>query len=189
MPETQTRRLAAVLVTDLVVLYGLTVTEEDEAGVRAALRKLNEEVFDLLIEAHSGRTVKRTDDFSLAEFASVVDAVNCAVAMQRAMAAREAGGVDLKLRVGVNLGDVIVESEGAEAHFYGDGSGDAVVVALRLHSLADLGEICVSKTVLDHAAGKTEAAFEPMGAMKLKSIAEPVEAFRVRLDDATPLSP
>ncbi|MFQ5565213.1 MAG: adenylate/guanylate cyclase domain-containing protein [Paracoccaceae bacterium] len=170
------RRLAAILAADAVGYSRLM--GEDEAGVLAELRRLREELLDPLINAHNGRVVKLMGDGALVEFASVVDAVNCAVEVQKAMAERSENGSGLKLRIGVNLGDVIVERDGDSEDLYGDG----VNVAARLEGAADPGGVCVSRTVAEQAAGKTDVAFEPMGALSLKNIAEPVEAFRVRID-------
>ncbi len=170
------RRLAAILAADVVGYSRLM--GEDEAGVLNELQHLRKEVFDPLIVAHDGRIVKLMGDGALVEFASVVEAVTCAAEVQRAMAERRARGSALQLRIGINLGDVIVEREGGDEDLYGDG----VNVAARLEGEADPGGICVSRTVVEQAAGKTDVTFEPMGALTLKNIAEPVEAFRVKLD-------
>jgi TolB-like protein/class 3 adenylate cyclase/Flp pilus assembly protein TadD len=179
------RRLAAILVADVVGYSRLM--GDDEAGALAELRKLRECVFDPLINAHNGRVVKLMGDGALVEFASVVDAVNCAVETQKAMAECRETGTGLKLRIGINLGDVIVERDGDTEDLYGDG----VNVAARLESAAEPGGICVSRTVAEQAAGKTDVAFEPMGALSLKNIAEPVEAFCVRTEgvSATQFAP
>jgi TolB-like protein/class 3 adenylate cyclase/Flp pilus assembly protein TadD len=170
------RRLAAILAADVVGYSRLM--GKDEAGVLAELRRLREELFDPLIDAHNGRIVKLMGDGALVEFASVVDAVNCAVEVQTAMAGRSADQSELTLRIGVNLGDVIVERDGDIEDIYGEG----VNVAARLEGAAEPGGVCVSRAVVEQAAGKTDVAFEPIGALTLKNIAEPVETFRVRID-------
>ena len=143
------RRLAAILAADVVGYSRLM--EADETGTLAALRAHRDGFVDLLIATHGGRTVKLMGDGALVEFASVVDAVACAVAIQQGMAERNAGIAGdrrIEFRIGVNLGDVIVEGD----DIYGDG----VNVAARLEALAEPGGICISGTVREHVAGKLD---------------------------------
>ena len=172
MPDQINRRLTTILAADVVGysrLMGL-----DEAGVLSALRSLRSEVFDPAIARHNGRIVKLMGDGTLVEFGSVVDAVNCASEVQTALLDRNAGLPSekrLELRIGINLGDVMVEDD----DLYGDG----VNVAARLEGLADPGGICVSEDVVRQASGKVEAGFEDLGDQHLKNIETPVRAYRV----------
>src|SRR5205823_11462438 len=136
------------------------------------------EVVDPKIGEHRGRIVKNTGDGFLAEFASVVDAVRCAVEMQRAMADRNAGTPPeerIEFRVGINLSDVI-----AEEH---DIFGDGVNVAARLEGLAEPGGVLVSKTVHDHVRDRLPFAFEDVGEQQVKNITRPVRVYRARASD------
>jgi adenylate cyclase len=173
------RRLAAILAAD-VVGYGRLVGA-DEAGTIARLRALRKVFIEPLVAEYRGRVVKLMGDGALVEFASAVDAVECAVAIQKAVAEREAGEHEdrrLQFRIGINLGDIVVED--------GDILGDGVNVAARLEGLAEPGGICVARTVYNHVRGKLALAFAPMGAHRVKNIAEPVEVWRVALDGAKP---
>lgn len=168
------RRLAAILAADVVGYSRLMGA--DEAGVLEALKDLRSELFDPLIKAHHGRIVKLMGDGALVEFASVVDAVNCAAEVQRDLANRNAQSPEdkrLTLRIGVNLGDVMIEGD----DIYGDG----VNVAARLEGIAEPGGICVSEAVAAQAAGKVEVGFVDMGQRRLKNIAEPINVYRVDL--------
>jgi adenylate cyclase len=167
------RRLAAILAAD-VVGYSRLV-EQDEAATLAALRALRREALDPLLAEHRGRVVKLLGDGVLAEFGSAVDAVACAAALQRAMAERQVGVPAerrIVLRVGVNLGDVVVEADG-------DLLGDGVNVAARLEALAGPGEVLLSGKVHDEVQGKLDLAFEDRGERALKNIARPVRTWRV----------
>lgn len=166
------RRLAAILVSDVVGYSRLM--SGDEAGTLARLKAARAEVIDPAIVAHHGRVIKLMGDGALVEFASVVDAVQCAAVIQRAMAARETEII--KLRIGVNLGDIMVDG--------GDIYGDGVNVAARLEAEAEPGGICVSGTAFDHALHKVDVGFESLGELHLKNIADPVRAYRVVLDPA-----
>jgi hypothetical protein len=140
----------------------------------AAHRK---ELFEPEIAKHHGRIFKLMGDGLLAEFGSVVDAVECAAALQREMARRNEGLPDnrrIDVRIGVHVGDVIVEGE--------DRHGDAVNVAARLQQLADPGAICVSQRVVDHVKHKVALGLELRGEERLKNIVDPVRVYRVRLD-------
>jgi adenylate cyclase len=166
------RRLAAILAADVVGYSRLMGV--DEAGTLDALKALRTELVAPEIAAHNGRIVKLMGDGLLAEFASVVDAVACAVAIQDGMAGRHDGQPadrQVVLRIGINLGDVIVEG----SDIYGDG----VNVAARLEGLAEPGGICISDTVHQNVRAKLDLAFEDLGAQQFKNIAEPVHAYRI----------
>ncbi len=170
-----TRKLAAILAADVAGYSRLMGA--DEAGTLAALKGHRDELIGPEIAKRGGRIVGTAGDSVLAEFASVVDAVDCAVAIQAAMAERNAGLPDdrkMLFRIGINLGDVIVEGD----DIYGDG----VNIAARLEELAEPGGICVSAKVHGEVAGKVEAGFDDMGKRSIKNIAEPVRVWRVTLD-------
>ncbi len=168
------RRLTAILAADVAGysrLMGL-----DEAGTLKRLRAHRREFIDRKIAEHKGRIVKTTGDGILIEFPSVVEAVACAVALQRGMAERNAGTPEeqrIVFRVGVNLGDIII-AEDNDIH------GDGVNVAARLEGLAEPGGICVSRVVRDQVRDKVDFAFEDMGEQALKNIARPLRVYRVR---------
>jgi len=146
----------------------------DESGTLARLKLHRRELIDGSIAKHSGRIVKTTGDGLLLEFSSVVDAVNCAVDIQRGMAERNAGVPSehkIQFRVGINVGDVIVDDD--------DIFGDGVNIAVRIEGLAEPGKICVSKVVRDHVHDKLPYVFEDIGAQEVKNIALPVEVFRL----------
>src|SRR5262249_30251497 len=148
-----TRRLAAILAADIAGYSRLM--EADEEGTLARLNALRRELIDPNIAERRGRIVKTTGDGMLMEFVSVVDAVRCAAEIQRAMLDRETELAEerrIKWRIGVNLGDVIVEGD--------DIFGDGVNIAARLESLAEPGGICVSARVQEDAAGRLDLAFE-----------------------------
>src|SRR5215813_5195679 len=168
-----TRRLAAILALD-VAGYSLLMGV-DEEGTHERLKAHLGELVDPKIKEHRGRTVKNTGDGLLAEFASIVDAVRCAVEVQRGMADREPEVSDdrrIKFRVGVNLGDVIVEEH--------DIFGDGVNVAARLETLAEPGGICVSGMVHDHIRDKLAYRFDDIGEQSVKNIARPVRVYELR---------
>ncbi|MFQ5954958.1 MAG: adenylate/guanylate cyclase domain-containing protein [Kiloniellales bacterium] len=173
--ENTERRLAAILSADVVGYSRLMGA--DEAGTVASLKAHRTEFIDPKIAEHHGRIVKLMGDGALVEFASVVDAVECAVDIQRGMAERNAHAPDdrrMLFRIGVNLGDVIVEGD----DIYGDG----VNVAARLQGLAEPGGVCVSGDAYRYVKGKVDAAFADMGERRVKNIAETVRAYRVLLD-------
>ena len=168
----QTRRLAAILAAD-VAGYSRLIGA-DEGGTLERLKALRRELFDPKIAEHRGRLVKTTGDGLLIEFSSVVDALRCAVDVQREMTGRNAGVPPdnrIEFRIGINVGDIVVED--------GDIFGDGVNVAARLEALAEPGGICVAARVQEDAAGKLDLAFEDMGDQALKNIARPVRAYRV----------
>ena len=171
------RRLAAILAADVAGYSRLMGA--DEEGTLARLKAHLRDLVDPKIEEHRGRIVKTTGDGLLAEFASVVDALHCATEIQRGMVERNAEVAPesrIALRVGINVGDIVVEGD----DIYGDG----VNVAARLEGLAEPGGICVSGRVQEDAEGKLEIAFENAGEQQLKNIARPVRVYRVRLSGA-----
>ena len=168
----QTRRLAAILAADICGYSRLI--GEDEGGTLDRLRALRRELLDPKIAEYRGRLVKTTGDGLLVEFGSVVDALRCAVDMQREMGGRNTGippDNRIEFRIGINMGDIVVED--------GDIFGDGVNVAARLEALAEPGGICVSARVQEDAAGKLDLVFEDLGEQQLKNIARSVRAYRV----------
>jgi adenylate cyclase len=168
-----TRRLAAILAADVAGYSRLMGADEERTHER--LKAHLQELVDPKIKEHRGRIVKNTGDGFLAEFASVVDAVRCAVEIQRGMAEREPEMSEerrIRFRIGVNLGDVIVEDH--------DIFGDGVNVAARLEALAEPGGICISGTVRDHIGDRLPYPFEDLGEQQVKNIARPVRVYRVR---------
>jgi adenylate cyclase len=166
MAEDRThRRLAAILAADVVGYSRLM--ERDEADTFERLRAHRRELLEPEIEKHHGRIFKLMGDGLLAEFDSVVDAVECASAMQEGMAKRNSGlatDVRIDLRIGINLGDLIVEGE--------DRHGEGVNIAARLQTLAAPGGILVSGTAYDHIKSKVKVGFEDIGTQTLKNIAD-----------------
>jgi adenylate cyclase len=165
------RRLAAILAADVVGYSRLM--GEDEAGTLARLKSLRKELVKPKITGARGRIVKLMGDGLLAEFPSVVKAVRCAVEIQQDMAGRQAGLPDehrIRLRIGVNLGDIIVEG----SDIYGGG----VNVAARLEGLAEPGGICISGKVYEEVGDKLPTAFEDLGEQKVKNIPKPLRVYR-----------
>src|SRR5438874_4855409 len=170
---TASRRLAAILAADVAGYSRLMGA--DEEGTLERLKALRRELLDPKIAEHRGRIVKTTGDGLLVEFPSVVDAVRCAVAVQQAMPERNAGmGADshIELRIGINLGDVIVEGD----DLYGDG----VNIAARIEALADAGGVFVSNTVHDQVRDRLPFVFEDLGEQQVKNITRPVRVYRLR---------
>jgi len=164
------RKLAAILAADVVGYSRLMGA--DEEGTLARLKALRAELIDPAIARHNGRIVKTTGDGLLVEFASVVDAMRCATQWQAAMAERaEPGDTRIEWRIGVNLGDVIIDG----ADIFGDG----VNIAARLEVMAAPGGICISRTVVTQTRGKLDFPLEDLGEQALKNIAQPVHVFRV----------
>jgi class 3 adenylate cyclase len=166
------RRLAAILAAD-VVGYGRLI-ERDEAGTLAALKARRKHVLEPLVAKHHGRTFKVVGDGLLIEFASPVNAVEFAVAFQEGMAAANRDEPEerhIVLRIGVNLGEVIVEDD----DLYGDG----VNIAARLESLAEPGTILVSGTAHNHIRNKVRTGFDDLGFRNLKNITEPIRIYRI----------
>jgi TolB-like protein len=174
---TATRRLAAILAADVAGYSRLMGADEEDTHER--LKAHLAQLLDPKIREHRGRTVKNTGDGLLAEFASVVDAVRCAVEVQRAMVERYAdvpADKRIEFRFGIHQGDIIVED--------GDIFGDGVNLAARLEGLAEPGGVCVSGRVRADAAGKVDVAFDDLGERSLKNIARPLRVYRVRLGEA-----
>jgi adenylate cyclase len=172
------RRLTAILAADVAGYSRLMGA--DEEGTLERLKALRQELLDPKIAEHHGRIVKTTGDGMLVEFASVVDAVRCAVEVQQAMPERNTGveaDNSIELRIGINLGDVIVEGD----DLYGDG----VNIAARIEALADAGGVFVSNTVHDHVRDRLPFVFEDLGEQQVKNIARPVRVYRVRDVGAT----
>ena len=173
------RRLAAILAADVVGscrLMGI-----DEEGTLAQLKALRKTLFDPKVTDHRGRIVKNTGDGSLVEFASVVDAVRCAVEIQRGMAEQDIDvppAKRIEFRIGIHVGDIIIEDD--------DIFGDGVNIAARLEGIAEPGGVCMSDDAYRQVRGKVEVACDDMGPQPLKNIAEPMRAWRVRLTGQTP---
>ena len=168
------RRLAAILAADVVGYSHLMGA--DEAGTLARLMTLRREVFEPETGRLGGRIFKTTGDGQLAEFPSALDAVNCAVAIQRELARRNATTPEdqrIALRIGVSLGDVMVEGD----DLYGNG----VNLAARMEGLADAGGICISGNVHEHVSGAADLDFADLGEQSVKNIARPVRCFAVKL--------
>lgn len=174
------RRLAAVMSLDVVGYSRLM--EIDEAGTLNALKLLRQELIEPTIGQCNGRIVKLVGDGVLVEFASVVQAVECAVELQKGFAERNGGrqaAQRIEFRIGVNLGDVFVEDD----DLYGDG----VNIAARLEALAEPGGICISGTAFDHVKSKADVSFEFLGEKQVKNIEEPVRVYKVGRDGANAL--
>ena len=165
------RRLVAIMATD-VVGYSRLI-RADEEGTIAALQVLRADLIDPNISKHNGRIVKLMGDGMLVEFASVVDAVRAAVETQQALAKHNANipeGTRIELRVGINLGDVIIDGD--------DIQGDGVNVAARLEGLAEPGGICISGSVHEQVRDRLDLPFEDLGERKVKNIARPVRMWQ-----------
>src|SRR4051794_28294979 len=158
-----TRRLAAILAADVVGFS--TMMEKDEERTLKHVKAFQHEVIEPKVKERGGRLVKTTGDGFLCEFGSPVEAVRCALQVQEATKAN--GALDLLLRIGINLGDIVVEPDG---DIYGDG----VNVAARLEQLADPGGICISDEVHRHVAGKIDRAFQSRGEQQVKNLARPL---------------
>ena len=170
------RRLAAIVSAD-VVGYSLLMGRDDSATL-AGLNAHRRDLIDPKISEHNGRIVKTTGDGLLLEFPSVVDAVRCAVEVQRGMAERNTGVPPeqrIDFRVGINVGEIIIEND--------DIFGDGVNVAARLQELAAPGGICVSGRVHEDAHGKLDVTFEDAGEQELKNITRPVHVHRILLGE------
>src|SRR6202451_4331368 len=163
----ETRKIAAILVADVVGYSRLAGADEDRTLSR--LRGLRSDLIDPAIAAHHGRIVKRTGDGSLIEFRSVVDAVRCAIEVQSGMVERNAGVPEdrrIEFRIGVHLGDVVEESDG-------DLMGDGVNIAARLEGVCEPGRICLSEDAYRQVRDRLRAPFEDLGEKTLKNIARP----------------
>jgi len=174
----QTRRLAAILAADVVGYSRLM--GEDEAGTAKVVRE-HREAATPIVREFGGRLVKTTGDGVLLEFPSVVAAVECAIAIQKQMVERNAGVREEKrilYRMGVNLGDVLIEGE--------DILGDGVNIAARLESIAEPGGICISGSAYDQVRGRVDADFTDLGEQSLKNIARRVRAYALKTGLAGP---
>jgi len=173
--ERAQRRLAAVLAADVVGYSRLM--EQDEAGTLATLKERRKGILKPLVGEHHGRIVKVMGDGVLVEFASAVNAVACAVELQKRMASANDRPEERRivLRMGINVGDLIVEG--------GDLYGDGVNIAARLQAMAEPGEIYVSQIVLDHVKNRVELKFENLGERTVRNIAEPVRVYRIARAD------
>jgi adenylate cyclase len=179
---TETRKLAAILVADVVGYSRLAGSDEERTLAR--LRALRGDLVDPTIAVHHGRVVKRTGDGSIIEFRSVVDAVRCAIEVQNGMVDRNAGIPTerrIEFRVGIHLGDVVEESDG-------DLMGDGVNIAARLEAIAEPGCICISEDAYRQVRDKIDTAFDDLGDKELKNIARPLRVYwvRPRIDSPRP---
>src|SRR6202011_5487612 len=168
------RRLAAILAVDVAGYSRLM--GEDEEGTLAALRTVHRELGDPKIAEHRGRIVKTTGDGLLVEFASVVDAVRCAVEVQREMVARNVAAPAerrIEFRMGINVGDIIIEDD--------DIFGDGVNIAARLEGLAEPGGICLSAAAHDQVRDRLDIAFDDLGEQQVKNITRRVHTYAVAL--------
>jgi adenylate cyclase len=171
----ETRKLAAILVSDVVGYSWLAGADEDR--ILARLRTLRSDLSDPTIAVHHGRIVKRTGDGSIIEFRSVVDAVNCAIEVQRAMVERNAGVAPdkrIEFRIGVHLGDVVEEADG-------DLMGDGVNIAARLEGICEPGAICLSEDAYRQVRGRLDLAVSDLGPTQLKNIAEPIRVYSLEV--------
>ena len=179
----ETRKLAAILVADVVGYSRLAGADEDR--ILARLRTLRSDLIDPIISVHHGRIVKRTGDGSIIEFRSVVDAVRCAIEVQTGMVERNVGlppEKRIEFRVGVHLGDVVEESDG-------DLMGDGVNIASRLEGIAKPGAICLSEQAYWQVKGRLEMAVSDLGATQLKNIAEPVHVYSLEVGQPAQAKP
>ena len=170
-----TRKIAAILVADVVGYSRLAGADEDRTLAR--LRGLRSDLIDPAIDAHRGRVVKRTGDGILLEFRSVVDAVRCAIEVQNGMVERNAGLPPerrIEFRVGIHLGDVVEEADG-------DLMGDGVNIAARLEGVCEPGAICVSEDAYRQVKGRLDLAVTDLGPTQLKNIAEPIRLYSLEV--------
>jgi adenylate cyclase len=170
----ETRKLAAILVSDIVGYSRLAGTDEDR--ILARLRTLRSDLIDPIISVHHGRIIKRAGDGSIIEFRSVVDAVRCALEVQTGMVERNAGlppEKRIEFRVGIHLGDVVEEADG-------DLMGDGVNVAARLEGICEPGGVCLSEDAYRQVKSRLELQVADLGLQSLKNIAEPVRAYLLR---------
>jgi adenylate cyclase len=182
MPESQSRRLTAILAAD--VAWYSRLVENDEEGTLTQWKAHLHALIEPKIKEFHGRIVRVIGDGLLVEFASVVDAVRCAVEVQHGMAARNAEVPDekrIEFRIGINFGELIIDD--------GDFWGDAVNIAARLEALAEPGGICVSGRVHEDAKGKLDIVFEDAGEQQLKNIARRVRLYRIRTGSGVPTPP
>ncbi len=178
----ETRKLAAILVADIVGYSRLAGADEERTLAR--LRGLRSDLVDPAIAAHRGRIVKRTGDGSIIEFRSAVDAVRCAIEIQNAMVERNAGVAEasrIVFRIGVHVGDVIEESDG-------DLMGDGVNIAARIEGICEPGGITLSAAAYEHARDRVKESFADLGEQQLRNIARPMRVYALR-SEAPSVSP
>src|ERR1700722_13597035 len=179
----ETRKLAAILVADVVGYSRLAGADEDRTLAR--LRGLRSDLIDPAVAAHRGRIVKHTGDGLIAEFRSVVAAVRCAIEIQIAMVERNAGvAADkrVEFRIGVHLGDVVEEADG-------DLMGDGVNIATRLESIAKPGAICLSEQAYWQVKGRLDSPVHDLGPTQLKNIAEPIRVYLLEVGKVAQVEP
>jgi TolB-like protein/Flp pilus assembly protein TadD len=179
----ETRKIAAILVADVVGYSRLAGADEDRTLSR--LRGLRSDLIDPAIAAHRGRIVKRTGDGSIIEFRSVVDAVQCAIEVQSAMVERNAGILPekrIQFRIGIHLGDVVEESDG-------DLMGDSVNIAARLEGIAKPGAICLSEDAYRQVRARLDLLVADLGEQKLKNIADPIRAYSLEVGEPARVRP
>ena len=179
----ETRKIAAILVADIVGYSRLAGTDEDRTLSR--LRGLRSDLIDPAIDAHHGRIVKRTGDGSLIEFRSVVDAVRCAIEVQNGMIERNAGLPPerrIEFRIGIHLGDVVEEADG-------DLMGDGVNIAARLEGICEPGAICLSEDAYRQVKGRLDLAVTDLGPTQLKNIAEPIRVYSLEVGQPAQAKP
>src|SRR5271163_3236055 len=171
----ETRKLAAILVADVVGYSRLAGADEDRTLAR--LRGLRSDLIDPAISVHHGRVVKRTGDGILVDFRSIVDAVRCAIEVQNGMVERNAGLPPerrIELRIGIHLGDVVEESDG-------DLMGDGVNIAARLEGIAKPGTICLSEDAYRQVKARLDLAVSDLGETQLKNIADRVRIYSLQV--------
>src|SRR5215813_14430649 len=175
----ETRKLAAIMVADVVGFSRLAGADEDRTLAR--LRALRSDLIDPTIAVHKGRVVKRTGDGAIVEFRSVVDAVRCAIEIQNSMIERNAGLPSerrIEFRIGIHLGDVVEESDG-------DLMGDGVNIASRLKGVATPGAICLSEDAYRQVKTRLDLSVSDLGQTQLKNIAEPLRVYSLAVGGAT----
>jgi class 3 adenylate cyclase len=171
----ETRKIAAILVSDVVGYSRLAGADEDR--ILARLRTLRSDLIDPLISVHHGRIVKRTGDGAIVEFRSAVDAVRLAIEVQSAMIERNAEVAEdrrILFRIGIHLSNVVEESDG-------DLMGDGVNIAARIESIAEPGAICLSEGAYRQVKGRLDLAVSDLGQTQLKNIAEPIRVYSLRV--------
>src|SRR6202041_1519685 len=171
----ETRKLAAILVADVVGYSRLAGLDEERTLAR--LRGLRSDLIDPAIAVHHGRVVKRTGDGIIIEFRSVVDPVRCAIEVQNGMVERNAGLPPerrIEFRIGIHLGDVVEETDG-------DLMGDGVNIAARLEGIAEPGGVCLSEDAYRQVKGRLDPAVADLGQIQLRNIAEPIRVYALRV--------
>jgi adenylate cyclase len=181
--DRETRKLAAILVSDIVGYSRLAGADEDRTLSR--LRGLRSDLIDPAIAAHRGRVVKRTGDGSIIEFRSVVNAMRCAIEVQNGLIERNAGvpeGRWIQFRVGIHLGDVVEEADG-------DLMGDGVNIAARFEGVCEPGAICLSEQAFWQVRSRLDLKVSDLGPTQLKNIAEPIRVYSLKVDQSPQPTP